>query len=337
MSPASSTSLARRVAPSSLLTVAFCVAFGIAASQRTRAPAEPAVVEASTIAEALATARERDELVALDFTSDAAPCSAALRTVTSCDPWVRAELARDFVHVELDAERDAELFRACFGTGGFLASCVLDADGDVLAERAGASDAGEYARLLARARDRAPAVRAARELVALAPDDPAAWCALGEAREAAGNLRLAEAAFRRAAELASEPTTMAIACERLARFAAERGDNVASREALARARALATPELAARASVTEGLIQSIERRPRLAVATLQTALDALSEPAERTTALLALARAHRDSGDDRAAIATFARLLAPDFEPSVRACARDSIVAIQSGAHGHAH
>ncbi|MBI5432924.1 MAG: hypothetical protein HZA52_08860 [Planctomycetes bacterium] len=337
MSPAFRTSLARRVAPSRRLTVAFCGGCGVAAAQRTRAPAEPTVVEATTIDGALSTARASGKLVALDFTSDAAPCSATLRAETSCDPWVRAELAADFVHVELDAERDAELFRACFGASGFLASCVLDADGDVLAERAGASDASDYARLLARARDAAPAVRAARELVELAPDDAFAWRALGEAREAAGSPRLSEAAFRRASELADDPTTFAFACERLARFAAERGDNVASREALARARALDAPALAARASVTEGLIQSIERRPRLAVATLQGALDVLSEPAERATALLARARAHRDSGDDRAAIATFARLLASDFEPSVRACARDSIVVIQSGAHGHAH
>ncbi|MCE9595341.1 MAG: tetratricopeptide repeat protein [Planctomycetes bacterium] len=327
-----------RVAPSSYSTVAILAVFALATWWSAGTPRESAPVEAHDFADALECARANGRLVALDFTSEEAPCSARFREDTLCDPAVRATLADGFVHLELDALRERELFRACFGRDGFLASCVLDADGDVLAEHAGWSAAAEHVERLERARDGACRVDAARELVSLANDDGAAWLLLGEAREACGNPRLAEQAFLRALELAPKDATVAASsCERLARFAAERGDGVTARESLARLHEIGATGLEARAHVTEGLLREIERTPRLAAGALELALESLAEPAERSTALLALARAQRDCGDERAAVATLARLLDHGFDSITRSRARDSLVALQRDAHGHDH
>jgi hypothetical protein len=309
----------------------------VAAREPASAP-EPCVVEAATFADALELARSHSRLVAVDFTSAAAPCSEVLRTETLCDPQVRAELADGFVHVEVDAQREPELFREVFGTPGFLASAVLDGAGDVLAERAGFANAFEHACWLAKARAGARAVADARELVALAEDDATAWRALGEARERAGSLRLAAAAYERS--LASSGATaqeQSFACERLARFAVERGEVLVARTWLERAGVDAPRLLAPRLDITAALLRITERAPKLATEPLERALAAPLAPDERATALFALADARRDAGDGVGALAALGRLLDSGVEASTRARARDAIVALRTNAHGHVH
>ncbi|MCK6445688.1 MAG: hypothetical protein L6Q99_04790 [Planctomycetes bacterium] len=344
----------RRVAPSSLVTAALVVvalwfarAGQHAAGHRDVRASEPAtarVVAAPTLAEALALARREGRRVAIDFVGAAAPLGEALRGETLCDPLVRAELADGFVHVELDPERESALFRELFGTAGFLASVVLDARGEPLAEHAGFSDAPAYVERLARTREQANAVAAARELVALAPDDAFAWLALAEALERSGHARLAAAAWR--SVLAARNATqadVANACERLARWSVTCGDAAAARELLARAHA-ASSELSddaargsGRGAVTAGLLHALERAPRAAIASFELALAGSQAPCERATTLFALADAQRDAGTPRDAVATLARLLDGEFDSTTRLRARDAIVALQTNAHGHVH
>lgn len=327
--------LAARIGVPALLTLLAFVATD--REQALRAPHDD-LPSARTLAAALDTARESGRLVALDFTSDAAPCSATLRAETWCDPLVRGELASAFVHLELDATREQTLFRELLGSSGSLASCVLDASGEVVAELPGFADARAYADQLARARRGAPEVEAARELVALAGDDALAWGRLALARERAGNPRLAATAWQRVLGCPDAgPDDVARACERLARRAAEQGENRPARELLARVRATGDAELDARVDLTQGLILVLERSPRLALAPLGRALELASEPGERRLALFALADAQRDAGEPRAALATFARLLEAEFDPLTRARARDAIVALRTNAHGHVH
>lgn len=344
----------RRVAPSSLVTAALVVVALWCARAATRdldpRAADRRESEAASVlaapnwAGALALARRNGRLVALDFVGAAAPLGGVLRETTLCDPLVQAELARSFVHVELDPEREHALFRELFGTSGFLGSVVLDARGEPLAEHAGYSDARTYAERLGRAREHANAVSAARELVEFAPDDALAWEILADALERAGHARFAAEAWRRVlASPNANAADTATACERLARWSVNCGDASAARELLERSHA-ATREIpdesarvADRGAVTEGMLRTLERAPRLAIASFERALARPQAPCERTTTLFALADAQRDAGTPRDALATLARLLDCEFDSNTRLRARDAIVALQTNAHGHAH
>ncbi len=324
--------------PSSVVTLVL-IAFVIAAAVR-RPYAEPerGVPSASTLDEALAIARARGLWVALDFTSDDAPASEALRGETWCDPLVHSELEANFVHVELDAVRDAATFERIFERNGRLASCVLDADGEIVAEHAGFADAASYATLLERARGGSERLARARELAALATGDATALEALATAREACGDSRRAELAFREllGAPHATRPM-LAVAHERLARFAVERGDDLAARSELELARSTQVSSLETRELVTEALALELERDPRGAQSLLERAVARELDPAERESALLALGRVRRDAGDDRAALETFARLIDERPTETTLAAARQSIAAIRDGAYTHTH
>src|SRR5262245_11401913 len=140
---------------------------------------------------ARAEAREKGRLLLVYFYSDRPLCK-TMDEETFADAEVARAAAERFVSVRVDIDAKPELFEATIGGRGGLASCVVDAGGDVISALHGFAPAPAFVRFLRRAESGYAAVKSAREAVEKSPLDPTALHALGEAYRSADSLRRAD-------------------------------------------------------------------------------------------------------------------------------------------------
>ena len=248
-------------------------------------------------------AREKGRLVLLHFTLAGRPVCKTMDDETLAQADVARVANGRFVCVRIDVDAKPDLFDATIGGRGGLATCVVDADGDVVSALHGFAGPEPFRRFLEAADRGYPALAAAREDSAREPADLTKLHRLGEAYRKLDSLRRAEACYRKVLDAgAAEPRPILASChERLARFRIMRGKNLEARKHLEAYRAL-DPQGALpwtdRILLTEGLTLALERRHREAAAVLQEALKRFpsSEEADHLTFALGFAL-HQDRLD----------------------------------------
>lgn len=266
---------------------------------------QDAIVWVADLDAARAQAREKDRRVVLHFFMPGRPICKSMADDTLADAGV-ARVVRDrFVAVRVDVEADPDLFESVIGSRGVLATCVLDADGDVLSELRGYAGPEAFLRFLEKAEAGYVAVKAARAALSASPDDAALNVALGEAYRAADSPRRAAEYYRRALAGGSTSAAAALAHERLARLRVMRGANLDARRHLESARRM-DPEGKATAQdrllLTEGLILAVERKHLEAAAVLREALKRHPASAETDHLLFALGFSLHQGGQDKPAL-----------------------------------
>ena len=255
-------------------------------------------------------AREKGRLVLLHFTLAGRPVCQTMDDETLAQADV-ARVARErFVCVRIDVDAKPELFEATIGGRGGLATCVVDADGDVVSALHGFAAAEPFRRFLETADQGYAALAAARRDAAQAPSDLSKLHALGEAYRKLDSLRRAEACYRKVLDAgAAEPRSILASChERLARFRVMRGKNLEARKHLDAYRAL-DPQGALpwtdRILLTEGLTLAVERKHRDAARVLQEALRRFPSSDEADHLTFALGFVLHQDGQDKPAMEAF--------------------------------
>jgi len=252
-----------------------------------------------------AEAREKQRRLLVHFTLPGRPICRAMDEETFAQPEVARAIREKFVGVRLDVDAKADLFEAAIGSRGVLASCVMDPDGDVISELRGYAGPQAFLRFLEKAEQGYAAVRAAREALAAAPEDPARNFALGEAYRAADSPRRADECYRKAIDGAPSGPAVAASHERLARLRIIRGRNLEARTHLEAARRLDPEGKAAPADrllLTEALILAVERRHAEAAAVLRDALKRFPSGEEADHALYSLGFVLHQANQDQAAL-----------------------------------
>lgn len=255
-------------------------------------------------------AREKGRLVLLHFTLAGRPVCKTMEDETLGHADV-ARVARDrFVCVRIDIDAKPELFDATIGGRGGLATCVVDADGDVVSALHGFAAAEPFRRFLEAADRGYAALAAARRASDQAPADLARLHALGEAYRKLDSLRRSEACYRKVldAGAAGPPPIVASCHERLARFRVMRGKNLDARKHLDAYRALDPKgELpwTDRILLTEGLTLAVERKHREAARVLQEALRRFPSSEEADHLMFALGFVLHQDGQDKPAMEIF--------------------------------
>ncbi len=213
---------------------------------------------------ALQSAEEKHELVLVQFLAADRPLCVRMEEETLIAPVVRAQLARGWQLVRVDANREAELFRRLVGENGVLASVALSSRGEPLAAWRGFAPALEFAAFLEHARDQAPATVAALRRAAAGESSALELVELGEKFARAALPGRARECFERALRAPdAHPSERARAELGLADLALARGENLAAVEALASARALSPvpcPDERARVEDLEARLAALERR-----------------------------------------------------------------------------
>jgi tetratricopeptide (TPR) repeat protein len=258
---------------------------------------------------ARAEAREKGRLVLLHFTLAGRPLCKTMEDETLSHPDVARVASERFVSVRIDGESRADLFDATIGGRGGLATCVVDADGDVVSALHGFAGPEPFRRFLETADRGYAELAAARQESGRAPADPAKLYALGEAYRKLDSLRRAEACYRKVIEAgATEPIRIIASChERLARFRVMRGKNLDARTHLEAYRAL-DPEGSLpwtdRVLLTEGLTLAVERKHKEAARVLQEALRRFPSSDEAGHLMFALGFVLHQDGQDKPALET---------------------------------
>jgi tetratricopeptide (TPR) repeat protein len=261
-----------------------------------------------------------------------------------------AEVARlsraEFVNVKVDIAARPDLFRDKIGGRGGLATCIVDAEGDVVSALPGFAAAPAYLAFLKRAAEgyaRLKAAReAAREAARSAPEDPAALLDWAETYLALESFRRAEEVYERIVGMgtatAGQRRCAAVSRERLARACAGRGRNLDARVHLEEYRKL-DPENALgrgdRIALTEAMILSIERRVTDAVRVLEEALRRFPQSEERLPMLLVEAVCRHESGENQRAMEMLEELAREHAGTVWGTRARERIAQLQSGGHKH--
>jgi tetratricopeptide (TPR) repeat protein len=224
---------------------------------------------------ARAEAREKNRRIVLHFYLPGRPICRAMDEETFAQAEVARAIREKFIGVRLDVEAKPELFESAIGSRGVLATCVMDADGDVISELRGYAGPQAFLKFLEKAESGYAAIRAARDALRNAPADVARLYALGEAYRLSDSPRRADECYRKAAAGPPAEPAVAQAHERLARLCVMRGRNLEARTHLEAARKLdpeAKSTAADRLLLTEGLILAVERRHPEAAALLRDGL-----------------------------------------------------------------
>jgi tetratricopeptide (TPR) repeat protein len=253
---------------------------------------------------ARAEAREKNRRIVLHFYLPGRPICRAMDEETFAQAEVARAIREKFIGVRLDVEAKPELFESAIGSRGVLATCVMDADGDVISELRGYAGPQAFLKFLEKAESGYAAIRAARDALRDAPADVARLYALGEAYRLSDSPRRADECYRKAAAGPPAEPAVAQAHERLARLCVMRGRNLEARTHLEAARKLdpeAKSTAADRLLLTEGLILAVERRHPEAAALLRDGLKRHSSSAEADHMLYALGFVlHQASQDSQA-------------------------------------
>lgn len=261
-------------------------------------------------------ARRRHRLVLMQFCVEERPLCGRVRQETETDPALTRAIAGRFLGVWMDARREAALFQRLTGEHGAMATCIVDADEDVVTLWSGFADGDVYRDLLDRAWAGFPALVRARRLALRDPDDLASAFRLAEAYGGLDSPRRARQTYERVVELAvscparSAPVAAA-AHERLARLDVARGRNLEARGHLETAARLdRTRRLVPldRLALSEALILFTERRLVEARDRLVGLLQGWPESSERPQALFTLGLLQHELRDDAGALATLAEV-----------------------------
>jgi tetratricopeptide (TPR) repeat protein len=214
-------------------------------------------------------ARKQNRLILLHFSLAGRPVCKTMDEETFAKAEVLQALGDRYIAVRADIEAESKLFESTIGGRGGLASCVVDATGDVVSARNGYAGPEEFVRFLEKAAAGYGRIQAARQALKNSPAAAGLLLALGEAYRENDSLRRAEDCYQRALESADlgglpvEQGTLAICHEWMARFRVQRGKNLEARWHLEAARKLDPEGRSAgkdRLQLTEGLILAVERR-----------------------------------------------------------------------------
>jgi tetratricopeptide (TPR) repeat protein len=237
-----------------------------------------------------AEAREKNRRIVLHFTQPGRPICRAMEEETFAHADVVRVLREKFIGVRVDVESRPELFEAMIGSRGVLATCVVDAEGDVVSELRGYAGPQAFLKFLEKAETGSAAIQAARQALKETPKDPARLYVLAEAYRGSDSPRRADECYRQAISAGAGPA-VAASHERLARLCVMRGRNLEARTHLDAARKL-DPDGKSTATdrllLTEGLILAVERRHPESSALLRDALKRFPLSAEADHMLYAL-------------------------------------------------
>ena len=256
-----------------------------------------------------------DGLVLVQFAAPDRPLAQRMAQETFADPDVRAALQSGVTPLVVDSTQQPELFTRLLGAPGALATCVLDAQGQLVAARAGYLDADHLLALVRLAQARAGLLRTVRARVARDPRDLRARYEYAEALTELQTQRHAELAFQGLVDL--EPDldlardteacqVLARAHERLARLQVRAGLTAAARVHLERFRALDPMDRNQRLDrilISEAMVLSRERRSREALQVLADCGQRFPDSSEADLRLLTEAVAWHECDDRPAALA----------------------------------
>jgi tetratricopeptide (TPR) repeat protein len=293
-----------------------------------------------------AEARKTGRLLLLHFSLADRPVCRTMDEETFGNADVVQALRDRFVSVRADIEAQPKLFEETIGGRGGLASCVLDADGDVISARNGYAGPEEFLRFLEKAVAGRVRIQAAHRALAASPDSAPGLLALAEAYRESDSLRRAEAAYLRALERSSgrddagSKATAAACHERMARLKVMRGKNLEARRHLEEARRLDPEGRSApreRLLLTEGLTLAVERRHAEAARVLQEALDRYPAGEEGDHLHYALGFVLHQEGRDKAALEALESIAARYPRSTWLAAAREQIDHIRNPQPDHVH
>jgi tetratricopeptide (TPR) repeat protein len=289
---------------------------------------------------ARAEAREKGRLLLLHFYMAGRPVCKTMDDETFAQADVARAARERFVSVRVEVDAAPQLFESTIGGRGGLATCVLDRDGDVLSALHGFAGPQAFLRFLQRAEAASGAVKAARDALSAAPDDPVKIHALAEIYRGADSLRRADECYRKVVEGHPASPVAASCHERLARLRVMRGKNVDARKHLAEARRL-DPEgrVAAgdRMLLTEGLALAIERKHAEAARVLEQALRSHPSSPEADHMLYALGFVLHQDRKDKEAMGVFERALREFPQSTWVAAVREQIEHIRNPQPDHEH
>jgi hypothetical protein len=291
---------------------------------------------------ARAEAREKGRLVLLHFTLEGRPACRAMDEETFAQAEVARAACERFVCVRVDVDARPELFEASIGGRGGLATCILDPEGDVVSALHGFAAPPAFLQFLGRAEAASSAVKAARDALAGAPDDPAKLRALADAYRAGESLRRAEECYRRVIERSAGAPgpDAAVSHERLARLRVLRGKNLEARKHLEEARRI-DPEgkvtAVDRLLLTEGLAFAIERKHQDAARVLREALRRFPSSDEADHFSYALGFVLHQDGQDKAALEMLEGALRRFPQSSWLPAVREQIEHIKNPQPDHTH
>jgi tetratricopeptide (TPR) repeat protein len=291
-------------------------------------------------------ARKTGRLVLLHFILRDRPVCREMDVETFAKAEVIQAIRERFIAVRADIESESTLFAATVGGRGGLATCVLDADGDVIAARNGYAGPQDFLKFLEKADAGHGRIKAAREALSTEPESPGRLLALGEAYREGDSLRRAEDCYLRVIESAKlrgdagARGAAATAQERMARLRVMRGRNLESRKHLEEARRLDPEGRNApkdRLLLSEGLVLAVERRNADAAKLLRDALQRYPASEEADQMLYTLGFVlHQDSLDKPAL--EILESIAPRYPRSAwLAAAREQIEHIRNPQPDHVH
>jgi tetratricopeptide (TPR) repeat protein len=295
---------------------------------------------------ALVQAQKHRRLLVVHFWLEGRPLVQAMSAETFAHPEVVKVSNEKFINVKVDINARPELFEKTVGGRGGLATCVLDAGGDVVSVLPGYADAPAYLQFLTKAEKGYEKLKAARAAAGRSPKDVGALCRLAQAYEDLGSLRRAEEEFENVIRLGSQRPAgdavrfVCLSHERVARLCALRGKNLDARKHVAAYRQ-ADPDnhlgRLDRILITEALIFWIERRFSDSVRALEEGMRRFPSSAERDRMLLAMGVVLHESGNDPKALEALEKLLKEFPVSPILSQAREQIAHIKNPPPDHQH
>jgi len=297
--------------------------------------------------DALEMARRERKLLIVHFTSPERPLCKTMQDETLASPDVVRLSRAKFINLRLDAHRESALFDTLIGGQGALATCIVDATGDIVASLPGFADARSFLDFLETARSGLGRLTRLRAQAKQDRKSVALRLALAEAYDQIGSPRRAEeeygAVIEQAGAMARSTATslvQAVGHERLARLLAAKGRSTDARAELERVHQVdpeGTAGPADRLLLTEALVLSLERRLSESVARLKELLARFASSTECEQALFTLGSIEHELRDDAAGLAHLEQLVAE--HPQSRWCrpARLQIEHIKSPEPDHRH
>jgi tetratricopeptide (TPR) repeat protein len=298
--------------------------------------------------DALAQAGKQRRLLVVHFWLGGRPLVKSMNDETFTHPEVTRISNAGFVNLKVDIASRPDLFeRTVEGRGG-LATCVLDASGDVVSVLHGYADPQTYLRFLRKAESGYPKLKVAREAASRRPGDLAALQLLAETYLELGSSRRAEECLQKLLHQAlkgnqpgaSQKKLAAYAHERVARLRALRGKNREAALHVLEYRKLDPGTRFGRHDrvlLTEALIAWIERRLRDALLKLEEGLEKFPGSQERDQMLLAMGVVLHESGSDAAALQVLEKLLREYPSSQSIEQAKDQISHIKNPPLDHTH
>ena len=211
--------------------------------------------------------------------------------------------------VRVDAEAKRDLFESTIGGRGGLATCIVDATGDVVSALHGYAGPQSFQLFLESADSGYKGLVQARSAVEKQPNSNVDLYALGEAYRSLNSLRRAEQCYLKVVEQAGktqQSASVVASChERIARLRILRGKNLEARKHLDAIRVLDPDgrlEMADRTLLTEALTLAVERKHLDAARVLQDALKRFPASAEADHMLFALGFVLHQAGQDKPAL-----------------------------------